>query len=517
MRADGSLYFDRGFRSDGTIRLVGARIDGELIFTDAVLEANTKWVIEGDRLAARGIYLDRRFRSTGGITLVGATVSRELNCTGATMNSLNATDPALDASGMVCDGSILLNGGFSARGEVKLIGTSARQELNCAGGTFECRSSRALDADGLTTEGNVLLNKGFNATGEVRLSRASVGRQLECEKGQFIANGEIALDLTGMIGHGDVLLTDGFRAAGEVRMRDARLDRDLKFNGGYLAGTGKCALDARGATISGCLELKLAEPPGSQLDLSYVSINRLKDEQTSWSGPPAVLNGLTYQTIEDHTSGTDRDDVRQRIETLHRMKRYKRQPYQELANFYRLAGREDDARRVAIVGLRELRKRNGLNWWGKVWNWFLDVTVGYGYQFWRLGLIVVIGTIINFGIYNTAAHHELIGPNSVSMGAATAEPAPSPATGSSDGARTDETTHAADIRCAPGVPCFSPLTYSIHLLIPVVNLNQFDTWKPLPRGGWGIALVIWTWVMIFVGWLLGAGLVAGLNIVLREH
>jgi hypothetical protein len=515
--AAGNVHLDQGFRSFGTIRLVGARINGELIFTDAVLEADTRWAVEADRLSARDIYLDGKFQSTGGISLVGATVERQLNCTGARMNSHGATDPALNASGMVCSGSILLNGNFRARGEVRLVGATARQELNCASGTFESRSGSALDADGMTTDGNVLLNHGFHATGEVRLSRATIGRQLDCEGGQFTGCGEIALDVSGMVGHGDVLLTDGFRATAEVRMRDARLDRDLKFTGGRLAGHGDSALDARGTSVGGCLELELAEPPGAPLDLSYVSVNRLKDEPRSWTGPPSVLNGLVYQTIEDQTDTADEVDVNQRIETLRRMRRYKRQPYQELANFYRRAGREKHARKVAIAGLRELRKEDGLNWWGRRWNGFLELTVGYGYQFWRLALVVVVATIINFFVYNTAAHNDLIEPNSVSMRTATAEQDPSSGSNRSGDSRDVETTHALDLRCAPGIPCFSPLTYSIHLLIPVVSLQQFDTWKPVPEGGWGIALVFWTWLMILVGWLLGAGLVAGLNIVLREH
>ena len=63
---------------------------------------------------------------------------------------------------------------------------------------------------------------------------------------------------------------------------------------------------------------------------------------------------------------------------------YSPQPYEQLAAVYRRAGRDQDARTVAIAKQRARRRTLSLP--GRLWSLLLDGLVGYGYRTWVAGL-----------------------------------------------------------------------------------------------------------------------------------
>ena len=101
----------------------------------------------------------------------------------------------LQADGMVCEGSVSLNEGFSAKGEVRLLDAIIGGGLRCRGGSFENPDGDALNADGLNCKGTVFLSNGFSAKGEVRLLDAMIGGGLDCHGGSFENPRGLALDL----------------------------------------------------------------------------------------------------------------------------------------------------------------------------------------------------------------------------------------------------------------------------------------------------------------------------------
>ena len=80
---------------------------------------------------------------------------------------------------------------------------------------------------------------------------------------------------------------------------------------------------------------------------------------------------------------------------------YAPQPYQQLVAVYRKAGREEDARRVAIA--KQRRRRKNLHLPGRLWGLLLDGVVGYGYRTWQAGLwllaLVAVGAIVFASAY----------------------------------------------------------------------------------------------------------------------
>jgi hypothetical protein len=98
------------------------------------------------------------------------------------------------ADGVNVAGSVFLRGGFTSDGEVRLLGAKIGGDLDCSGGHFEnpflvgsVDISKSLAADGVAITGNAFLRDGFTAVGEVRLLGAQIGGNLECSGGKLRA------------------------------------------------------------------------------------------------------------------------------------------------------------------------------------------------------------------------------------------------------------------------------------------------------------------------------------------
>ncbi len=167
--------------------------------------------------------------------------------------------------------------------------------------------------------------------------------------------------------------------------------------------------------------------------------------------------------------------VRERLEWLHRDPAgYSPQPHEQLAAVYRRAGDEQAARRIAIAN--QQRRRQVLTPAGKVWNWLLYLTVGYGYRTWLAGLwlagFLLAGTIM----FAVAHSHQLL-------------------------------TAAKPIR---ELQHFNPFVYALDLLLPIVNLGQEGGWVP---HRWAAVAF---WMLTLAGWVLTTAVVAGLTGVLKR-
>lgn len=481
MRSATGVYLDRGFRAQGQVRLVGTEITGELCCTGGKFENSGGNAIEATRCHADGAYLDRGFSAQGEVRFVGARFGRQLVCTDGRFDHPGGN--ALDADGLICGGDVFLNETFHAVGSVRLIGAQIHRELNCTGATFSNRDGVAINADGLTTPGNIFLNEGFRAEGEVRLARVTVGRQLMCSGGTFGNPIGMALNLSGLVAHGDVLLNKGFRARGKVLMLGASIARDLDLTDGCLYGT-PVALEANRLTAGGTLMLLPAERPTGSVDLSSASVEYLKDTPESWP-ETYKITGFSYRSLGMGVP------VDQRIEWL-RKARYSPQPYSHLRTVYQMSDRESDARLIAIAGQRDARKRGGLQRRSRVWSYFLDITVGFGYRMHRpLYVLLVLGLLGSF-VYLQAEHHQLM-----------------VATSATDGGARD--------RCPVNYPCFQPVVYSFETLLPVINLRQVTYWLPDTSTGVGLLLMSYTWFCIVLGWVLGIAFGAAIGRIFRRE
>jgi len=233
--------------------------------------------ITADGVIVQGnVLLRGGFSAEGEVRLLGAQIGGPLDCSGGTFK--NPDGKALNADGVHVHGDVFLREGFSAEGGVRLLGAQIGGDLDCDGGTFKNPGGRALNADGVNVQGSVFLSEGFSAEGEVRLLGAQIGGQLSCIGGTFKNPGKDELSADGVNVQGDVFLSEGFGAEGKVRLVGAQIGGDLNCREGKFDN-----VLARRATIHGALFWQtIKDAQTATLDLQDSTAGPLYDDEVSW-------------------------------------------------------------------------------------------------------------------------------------------------------------------------------------------------------------------------------------------
>jgi hypothetical protein len=178
LQADQNVYLRAGFTAtgaggDGAVRLLGARIGGQLSCDKAVLCNDS-----GPALLAYGLQVGqgmflRGFTATGAgglgtVRLVSADIGVSLECDGADLR--NDSGPALSGDGLRVGQALFLRNGFTATaagdaGAVQLRSAHIGTDFDCIGASLRNESGPALLAPGLQVGQGVYLRGGFTATG----------------------------------------------------------------------------------------------------------------------------------------------------------------------------------------------------------------------------------------------------------------------------------------------------------------------------------------------------------------
>jgi hypothetical protein len=305
--------------------------------------------------------------------------------------------------------------------------------------------------------------EGFTAEGEVDLLGAHIGAQLIFD-GADLANPDgAALHADGLRVDQDLICHEGFTANGEVRLPGARVGDQLVFNDATLINPDGTALDLEGARASS-LFLRFSEPPRGTVDLSNASVDTCYDSQATWPAD-LRLDGFRYEAVVADPAV----DVTTRLRWLDRDPGgYLPQLYEQLTAAYRKAGRDDDARKVAIA--KQRRRRQALNLPGRWWNSLLRWSIGYGYRTWQAGMWLLGFLAVGWIVF------------------ARAYPA-----------------HMTPTTPGEPLPTFQPLVYALDTLLPVVDLHQQEHWIPRGAAQW------WAWACILAGWLLTTAVLAALT------
>jgi len=346
-------------------------------------------------LQAEGLRLDHDLqliacKVDGIVKLLGARIGGQLNCVDAILT--NEGGSALDADSAEINGHVFFRGGFRATGTVRLLGAKTGGQLACERATLSNEGGLALDADSSEINGSTFLRDGFNATGTVRLLAAKIGGQLNCEGATLTNEGGDALDAERAEIDGHVLLRNGFRATGTVRLVGAKIGGGLALADATLARAGD-ALDARDAVIGSAIRFANVRVTGG-IDLFRASATTLEDDLGSgesrlgsWSlVQRLVLDGFTYARF-----GHDAEwGARLRAKWLKSTTGFQQGAWQQLISVYRAQGRDEDATTAAIAMHKDRIKRARLpryRRWGRL---VLGATVGHGYRPWLAGIWAVL-------------------------------------------------------------------------------------------------------------------------------
>lgn len=196
LKVNDNVLVSGGFRAvgageRGAVRLFGARIGGQLDFSDAAVSNGSGPAVQGEHLHVEGNVIlrgDFTAQANGAVWLRWARVGGWLDCCGATI--ISASGPAISVAAMQVAGSVLLTAGFKAhgdseRGAVLLTGARIGIQLDCSGATITNSSGPALHGERIQVGGDIFLRAGFTAEGAgelctIRLSGAHVGGYLDC-------------------------------------------------------------------------------------------------------------------------------------------------------------------------------------------------------------------------------------------------------------------------------------------------------------------------------------------------
>jgi hypothetical protein len=388
----GGVTAEPGDRAE--LRLTGARVEGafEVEFADVDSPITLNCCTFDGPISFFGSHL------------------RRLTLAGSEFPKLNAANATIDAT--------LALGGCTSTGLVSLGGATIGGSLMMHGALLT-GPGIAFDSTSLRVRRDVLAEDGFTCRGAFRLDRAEIGGILSLERAVLEGSGDVAVS--------------SVRAAEDIAkggLDDTEWSSSVAFSGRHLTARE--------------LILLPAQPPGGLVDLRHATVGLLRDAPATW--PSGLrIDGLSYEAVTD----VDGRDARLRWLQLD-PRGFRPQPYAQLAQVYRAAGRDEDARTVLLAGERHRRETLSLpgRWWGRL----QDLTVGYGYRPVRAGVwlavLFAVGAIV-FTLYPPRA----------------AEPGKAPE--------------------------FVPPVYALDLILPVVDFGQQSAYYPRGATVWlAYALIV---------------------------
>ncbi|MEU8343230.1 hypothetical protein AB0C74_16160 [Spirillospora sp. NPDC048832] len=451
--------FCRDLSANGEVRLPGARVGGRLDLTRARLTGAGAAALTADHLAVDDGVLAEGMSSDGEVRLTGARIGGTLILAGARLSNPGAR--ALSGEGLAVDQDLYATGGFHAEGEVQLVRARIGGALNLDDAVLANPGGQAWTADALTIEQSAYCRR-LSVEGEVRLVGARIGGVADFSGARLVDPGRRALYAVRLSVDGDLLCRRGFTAEGGLQLSGVRVGGHIELADAVLTRPRRQALDLAFATAQ-ALILRPRHAPEGLINLTGTQVGTYEDDHRTWPAT-LLLQGFTYDTL------TGDADVRSRLRWASRHRGgYTPQIYDQLAAAYRRTGHEEAARKVAIA--KQWRRRKVLRPPGKLANWLLYLTVGYGYRTWLAALwlaaLLALGT-------------QVFDPGQMTRAATTA-------------------------------PSFSALGYTLDVLLPIGDLGQQKAWQP------DGAAQYWSWAFIAAGWILSTAVVAGLTGVLKRN
>ncbi len=352
-----------------------------------------------------GVLRLTRTRSTGMVRLGGAEVTGSLYLESARIEAPDAEGPVLQLNQAVL-GADLWAPGLRTRGEVRLTGARVSGTVNLNEAVLERPGGTALQAETLTAEADVVMRQA-DVRGRLELRGARIPGRLDLTQTRLANPGGTALRASSCV-------------IGELWLRE-------------------------GPVVQGALNLRR-----TQAEVLFLQPEVLPDR--------VRLNDLTYTSLIPH------EPAERRLPMLERGDGYLPFLYEQLTAAYRRIGDDDAARLVQLA--KQRRRRRTLPWYGRLWGYLQDVTVGYGFRPLRAGGWLL--SLLAVGSIAYARHH------------------PSP------------------LKPAEA-PDFDPVFYTLDLLLPVISFGQEGAFSPTGR------YQTLSYVLIVTGWILATTVITGLT------
>lgn len=525
----GSIIFSNGFTARGAVTLPNAQIAGNLNCSGGHFEVEKGVAINAHKINVEcSVLLNSGFNTKGEVALQGARIGANLNCQSG--NFTVEKGNALSADRLNVSGDVYMNRDFKSQGAVRFTGGFIGGSFICSGGSFDNEAGDALTLERTNVSGSVYLRDDFKAIGRVTLTATQIGSILSCDRGHFEVKKGWALYGERLNVKGNVCMRKGFRAVGGVSLKGAQIGGNLECNQGHFEVKTGAAFSLSYSVVQGVWLFKeLAEPVC--IDASHTQVGVLDDGNLQAWGVGSVLDGFRYASLggDASTKGEERLKWLNNQPKSHLNARdFRPQPWRQLQRGLREIGHAEDAKQVGIAYEDHLRKigRVGktpkdtvleLAWLMRLVtrgaHWAFGQLAGYGYRpvrlvIWMLGVWLVCG----------AAYWWLALPPRSAL-------APSdPLVFQDDRYKKCPPDHLDEegkkgnwYICSSlrgEYASFSPLAYSLDLLLPVVDLGQEKSWdafipetKKSPEEEfffnwhWGHAARLLNWIETLFGWV----------------
>jgi uncharacterized protein YjbI with pentapeptide repeats len=450
----------------------------------------------------------------GTVRLIGARIGGDLDLRAA---SLSGTDGmALVADRSTIGGALLAHAGFTATGEVRLVRATITGVVNLNGAKLTHPGKTAISLDGARMNGGMFCADGFRAEGEVRLAGATVERVLELSTGSVRNPGRTALMVDAARVEGSVLCR-GFIAAGRASFSGASIAGLLDLDGGSFGHPDKVAVDLTQARV-GHLRLKEAGTAcAGEINLSRTHIGSLEDAPQAWAPfSPVSLLGCTYEQVND-----DGWTARGRLSWLEQDPEYRAQSYEQLAKALRAQGHEAEARAVMVAKYR--RRRDSQEWYRKPLEYLFDVLLVYGYRPLQrtlpaLVVLYLLGAALLLPQARDAGAVIATRTPVSAQSSGQADPADPQASGPAGqpGSPSARDAIVAGSGCPQNYPCFSPWRYAADVVIPLINTRQTEYWTVTAATSAGERAVWYNTAAAALGWFLTTAAALGFTGLIRR-
>jgi uncharacterized protein YjbI with pentapeptide repeats len=450
----------------------------------------------------------------GTVRLVGARIGGDLDLRSASLSG--AEGMALVADRSTIGGAFLAHGDFRATGEVRLVRSTITGVVNLNGATCVHAGRTAINMDGARLNGGMFCAEGFRAEGQVRLAGATVERVLELSGGTFTNLGGTALMVDAARVEGSVLCRTGFIAAGQASFSGASIAGLLDLSGGSFANPGKLAVDLTEAKVGHLRLTAVGKGSSGEFNLSRTHIGSLEDAPQAWVPfSPVSLLGCTYDHAND-----DGWNARSRLSWLEKDPAYRAQSYEQLAKALRAQGHETEARAVMVAKYR--RRRDSQEWHRKLLGYVFDGLLAYGYR----PLQRTLPALLVLYLLGAA----LLLPQARDAGAVIATRTPVTAPSGQPDAADPETSQpvepsgpssasgaiAAGSECPANYPCFSSWRYAADVVIPLINTRQTEYWTVTAATPAGQRAVWYNTAAAALGWFLTTAAALGFTGLIRR-
>lgn len=454
-----------GSKLAGGLSLAGARIGQGILANDITIDGPGR-AIEADVLHLGGNWIMRNGKLKGSVRLAGARIEGQVGFTACKIEG--GGDLAIRADGAEIEGGWFM-GRAEIRGLVRLPAARVGNEMRLRDTKITVTSGPALFANGVRIARELVLDRGFAANGAVALDHAQVDGTIDLS-GSRISSAKLSRGDAPHNSNYDPVLDERYDELA-INLVDARADRLVMPHA--VEDRPRGIIDLSRAHVGSYEDAAAAWPPPAR-GRSAEKRGRTLDGRDI---DHLVLDGFLYEHLENPAGQPGDGPMAKREQNAALMRtrwlegqsaldldrHFKPQAWMQVARRLSAQGYHDEAREIAIARRRRQRRSPSTGFLARLQSWCLDVFALYGFNPWRTVTWMIVMVIVFGAVWSVAA-------TGCAQRDCKDEQVFVMALKGNFG--------QDDARSEANYPPFSPLAYSFDVFVPFVDFGYEGHWRP---------------------------------------